>query len=158
MESQKEHQKHIKQFLNTQPMYMQDGEICDYVTISNHIRIGVKTFWQDENNKQNNKQFAWAYKIRIENLGDQTVQLTHRTWNIIDAKGEKQNVNGEGVIGKQPILEKETAFEYMSGVILSVPSGFMTGYYTMKRKDQSTFKAKIPPFSLDQPNKQNPIH
>ena len=59
------------------------------------------------------------------------MQLLRRTWHITDARGRTQNVQGDGVIGEQPVLEPGESFEYTSGTPLETPSGFMTGLYHM---------------------------
>ena len=69
----------------------------------------------------------WAYRIRIENLGRESVQLLRRTWHITDAHGRTQTVKGAGVIGQQPVLEPGEIFEYTSGTPLETASGFMVG-------------------------------
>ena len=77
--------------------------------------------------------WVWAYQVRIENQGRETVQLLRRTWRITDAHGRMQIVHGAGVVGEQPVLEPGDAFEYTSGTPLETSSGFMVGTYHMVR-------------------------
>jgi ApaG protein len=91
------------------------------------------------------------------------VKLVNRYWRIIDEKGIVQEVNGEGVIGEQPIIAANGSYQYSSGVHLRYPSGIMTGQYKMQKiglvepQDQS-FDVKIPTFSLDVPGAKTVIN
>ena len=96
--------------------------------------------------------------MRIENHGDETVQLLNRHWQITDADGNLQEVRGEGVVGKQPVLQPGEAFEYASGTPLTTPSGIMVGTYHMKSKNGEDFDVDIPAFSLDSPHIKGPVH
>jgi ApaG protein len=73
-------------------------------------------------------------------------------WKIIDEKGTKQEIEGEGVVGEKPIIEPNSFFQYTSGTHLSYPSGIMTGHYGIKKDDGAIFNVKIPAFSLDVPS------
>ena len=93
----------------------------------------------------------WAYWVKIENQGGETVQLRNRYWRITDSQGQVQEVRGAGVVGEQPALKPGESFEYTSGTPLSTPSGIMLGSYQMQRNDGDTFDVTIPAFSLDSP-------
>ena len=67
-------------------------------------------------------------------------------------------LNGEGVVGEQPILEPGEAFEYTSGAPLTTSSGFMTGSYRMRVMDGAYFDVEIPAFSLDIPTEDRKVH
>lgn len=71
----------------------------------------------------------WAYHVRIENNGGETVMLLTRYWVITDSVGNIQEVRGDGVVGEQPVLEPGQSFEYTSGTPLTTPSGIMVGEY-----------------------------
>ena len=73
--------------------------------ITNGIKISVETFFQPSHSIPVHDKFIFTYKIHIENISDQTVQLLRRHWFILDAYGEMREVEGEGVIGKQPVIE-----------------------------------------------------
>ncbi|TAN63377.1 MAG: Co2+/Mg2+ efflux protein ApaG, partial [Magnetospirillum sp.] len=96
--------------------------------------------------------YVWAYRVRIENHGDQTVQLMNRHWIITDAIGRTQEVKGAGVVGEQPVLHPGDGYEYTSGTPLPTPSGIMHGTYEMAGEQGETFDIVIPPFSLDSPH------
>ena len=60
-------------------------------------------------------------------------------------------VDGEGVIGKQPIIIAGTSFSYNSFCPLETEFGMMTGHYQVKREDGHFMKIKIPKFQLISP-------
>jgi ApaG protein len=82
-----------------------------------------------------------------------------RTWRITDSRGRTQTVEGEGVVGQQPLLEPGEAFEYTSGTPLDTPSGFMAGVYHMVATESGeAFDIEIPAFSLDSPYLDGRLH
>jgi ApaG protein len=117
----------------------------------------VPTFLPDQSEPESSK-FFWAYTIRIQNSGAETVQLLNRHWRIIDANGQTQEVKGAGVVGEQPVLGPGESFEYTSGAPLPTPSGFMVGSYEMATQGGRHFDVGIPAFSLDSPHGQQQIH
>lgn len=122
-----------------------------YSATTREIKITVKTAYLEEQSAPTDSHFVWAYHIRIENLGRETVQLVSRYWRITDAKGEVHEVRGPGVVGEQPTLEPGDTFEYTSGTPLSTPSGIMTGKYQMENERGEKFDVQVPAFSLDSP-------
>ncbi len=122
-----------------------------YSATTREIKISVKTAYLEEQSAPTDSHFVWAYHIRIENLGRETVQLVSRYWRITDAKGEVHEVRGPGVVGEQPTLEPGDTFEYTSGTPLSTPSGIMTGKYQMENERGEKFDVQVPAFSLDSP-------
>jgi ApaG protein len=62
-----------------------------------------------------------------------------------------REVEGEGVVGEQPIIEPGESHEYTSGAVLELPSGKMVGTYRMLREDGVVFDADIPEFALMMP-------
>ena len=123
-----------------------------YSETTRAIRISVDTLYVDEQSEPDDFHFVWAYHVRIENNGSETVQLLRRHWHITDSHGRVQEVRGEGVIGEKPVLGPGEAFEYTSGTPLSTPSGFMVGSYQMVNEDGKHFNVSIPAFSLDSPH------
>lgn len=112
------------------------------------IRISVKTRHLPEHLPSDSKQFAFAYHICIENQSAETVQLMSRFWRITDANGKVSEVEGEGVVGKQPILKANESFEYTSGAVIDTPVGNMEGYYEMVREGGERFRVPIKVFRL----------
>ncbi len=129
-----------------------------YSEITNNIKISVDPTFLDDQSDPGDFHFVWAYHIRIENQGDQTVQLLRRHWHITDSNGQVQEVRGEGVVGEQPVLQPGEAYEYTSGTPLSTPSGFMAGSYQMKGSRGETFNVTVPAFSLDSPHDLNLVN
>ena len=131
----------------------------DYSATTRNIRVSVRALYLDDQSKPDEAQFVWAYRIVIENQGPEVVQLLRRSWLITDAQGRTVQVNGDGVVGEQPILESGDSFEYTSGTPLHTPSGFMTGSYQMVvTTSGERFDVKIPVFSLDSPHQDTRLH
>ncbi len=122
-----------------------------YEAISHEIRVRVEPQYLPDQSKPEAHQFLWAYSITIENTGQHTVQLISRHWEITDAKGRTEVVDGPGVVGEQPILKPGERFSYTSGAPLTTPTGFMVGHYVMAFEDGQSFLAEVPAFSLDSP-------
>lgn len=124
--------------------------------ITEGVKISVETTYQPEYSNPANEHFMFAYKIQIENLGNYSIQLLRRHWTIFDSNGTKRVVDGEGVVGLQPIIEPGQHYEYVSGCNLKTDMGTMQGFYQMKRLvDEENFDAQIPEFSLIAPYKLN---
>lgn len=118
------------------------------LTEDNNIEIHVATKYVANQSSESNKRFAFAYTITIKNSGADTAQLISRSWLVNDANEKTHQVEGDGVVGKQPVLEPGKQFSYTSGTVLSTPVGSMQGYYLMKKSDGEEFKVRIPPFRL----------
>ncbi|GEA07627.1 protein ApaG [Alteromonas sp. KUL42] len=116
------------------------------------IQVRVKTRHLPEHLPSDSKQFAFAYHITIENKRSETVQLINRFWRITDANGKATEVEGAGVVGKQPILKSGEIFEYTSGVVIDTPVGNMEGYYEMEKENGERFRVTIPLFRLAIPS------
>ncbi len=124
----------------------------EYSATTRQISVTVSPTYLDDQSAPENNHFAWAYHVVIENRGSEIVQLRSRYWRITNARGEVREVRGPGVVGEQPRLEPGEAFEYMSGVPLTTPSGIMTGTYQMETLHGESFDVQIPAFSLDSPH------
>jgi ApaG protein len=129
-----------------------------YEATTFNIRITVKPQFLEGHSRPDEGHFVWAYTIKIENLGQETVTLRTRYWKITDAMGRIQEVRGAGVVGEQPTLVPGQSFEYTSGAPLPTPSGFMTGAYQMQTADGRLFNVDIPAFSLDSPHASRQMH
>ncbi|MDD2878523.1 MAG: Co2+/Mg2+ efflux protein ApaG [Acidiphilium sp.] len=123
------------------------------------IRVSIRAIFLEDQSQPEDRHFAWAYQVRIENIGIVTMQLLRRTWLITDGNGHMQQVRGPGVVGEQPVLDPGDVFEYTSGVPLETPSGFMTGTYHMIAVDTGeNYDIAIPSFSLDSPHGDHRLH
>ena len=130
-----------------------------YSQTTHDIAVSVEPTFLPDQSKPAEGRFVWAYRVRIENRGTETVQLLRRTWLITDSQGRTQRVHGDGVVGAQPVLAPGEAFEYTSGTPLATASGFMTGAYHMVSADAGrAFDIAIPAFSLDSPHAGGRMH
>jgi ApaG protein len=123
-----------------------------YSATTRSIKVTVKPFYLEDQSSPAENHYVWAYHVRIENRGGETVQLRRRHWRITDALGRMQEVKGAGVVGEQPILGPGEMFEYTSGTPLPTPSGIMVGSYEMETKAGESFDVAVPAFSLDSPH------
>lgn len=122
-----------------------------YSATTRHVKITVEPNYLANESSPADNHFVWAYEVKIQNLGQETLQLLSRHWKIVDARGEQHEVKGMGVVGEQPILEPGDRFEYTSGTPLASPSGIMSGTYLMQNEKGEQFEVEIPAFSLDSP-------
>ncbi len=123
-----------------------------YTAETRSIRVTVEPVYLEDQSSPSDSHYVWAYHVRIENMGQQTVQLRQRHWKITDSLGRRQEVRGPGVVGQEPILSPGESFEYTSGTPLNAPSGIMVGSYEMETIDGDRFDVAIPAFSLDSPH------
>ena len=123
------------------------------VAVTQGVRITVKSRFLPEQSSAG--RWAFAYTVRIENIGSITAQLRSRHWIITDGNGKREEVKGDGVVGNQPILRPGEKFDYTSGAVLQTPHGSMQGTYRMVTEDGRQFDAEIAPFPLTQPGSLN---
>lgn len=121
------------------------------VATTEGIRVEVEPEYWEENSDPRQGRFAFTYTIRITNVGEQPAQLLRRHWIIRDGTGEVEEVEGEGVVGKQPHLDPGDRFEYTSWVPLRTPIGTMHGSFLFVRPDGSEFRAQVAEFVLTEP-------
>lgn len=115
-----------------------------------NVRITVIPFYMGCRETPASSVYWWRYCIRLENLGELSVQLRERHWRIFSLSGTLETVRGRGVVGQEPILSPRLpAFQYSSHVSLQAPSGHMWGTFRLEREDGYSFDCKIPPFSLE---------
>jgi ApaG protein len=119
------------------------------------IRIQVATSYVDDESEPESDRYVFAYTITISNSGKVPAQLISRHWIITDANGKVQEVNGDGVVGEQPLLNPGEEFRYSSGAVLETPVGAMQGLYRMEADGGIGFDALIAPFTLAVPGLLN---
>jgi ApaG protein len=124
-------------------------------TTTQGIRVRVAARFLPERSSPREQQFFFEYNISISNVGQETSRLVSRHWIITDADGEVREVEGEGVVGYQPVLEPGASFEYTSYCDLKTAVGTMHGTYTMVTPGGDSFEARIAPFTLAVPNALN---
>jgi len=115
------------------------------------IRVRVQSLYLPDQSSPRDDRYVFAYTITISNESARTAQLRTRHWIITDARGEIEEVRGDGVVGEQPRLAPGQTFQYTSGCQLSTSIGTMHGTYRFWRDDGSYFDAEIAPFSLSTP-------
>lgn len=122
-----------------------------YYRITDGIRITVRPGFMPEQSRPAAGRYVFGYAVRIENVGTVAARLTHRRWLIHDSVdgGRDEEVQGEGVVGEQPLLEPGGVYEYRSYCILKSPAGSMHGAYRFECEDGTSFAAEIPRFDLD---------
>lgn len=124
--------------------------------VTKGIKIIVRTQYQDLYSKPEQGHFLFTYRITIENNSEYTVKLLRRHWYIFDSSSEMREVEGEGVVGQQPVLMPGDIYEYESACNLTTEMGKMHGAYIMERQaDKLMFKVDIPEFELITPAKLN---
>ncbi len=124
--------------------------------ISEGVMVTVETFYQPDYSNPINNEYMFAYRITIENHNPFTIQLLKRHWFIFDSNGEQREVEGDGVVGIQPILKSGEQFQYASGCNLKTEMGKMFGVYFMENQNnKQQFKVHIPPFQMIAPSKLN---
>ena len=120
--------------------------------VTSGIKISVETNFEGTFYKNYKIHFAFGYRVTIENQSKDSVQLTSRFWKIKDALNSTEIVEGEGVIGKKPVLRPGESHTYSSGCLLSSPFGSMNGYFNMVNfTSTKKFKVIIPSFKLSAP-------
>ncbi len=117
-----------------------------------NIAINVETAYIPEQSDPEKKRYVFSYHITITNHDPHPVQLMRRRWVIVDGDELVQEVEGEGVIGEQPVIEPQQSYSYTSGTVLATRVGSMQGHYQMQTNDGQTFNADIEPFTLALPN------
>lgn len=116
--------------------------------VTRDIVVRVSVSYLPEQSEPDRGRWFWAYHIRIENQSYQAVQLLTRHWIITDGRGSRHSVEGEGVVGEQPMITPGASYDYVSGCPLATPTGSMQGSYRMVGADGVEFDVAIPKFSL----------
>ena len=120
--------------------------------ITRGIKITVLTSFEGTYFKNYKIHYAFTYHVSIENQSKDSVQLNSRHWEIFDALNSTETVDGEGVIGKKPVIKPGENYTYSSGCLLSSPIGAMKGYFNMINfTTTKSFKVEIPAFKLSAP-------
>ena len=119
-----------------------------YEATTGGITVRVAVSYLSEQSQPAHGRWFWSYHIRIENDGETPVQLLSRRWIILDGRGSRHEVEGEGVVGDQPVIDPGESYDYVSGCPLQTPTGSMEGSYGMIDADGDEFDVAIPRFPL----------
>ena len=124
--------------------------------VTKGIKISITTKFEGNRYQNSKVYYAFSYSITIENQSSDTVQLLSRRWNIFDSLNDLEMIEGEGVVGKKPILKPKQTYTYSSHCFLASPIGAMNGHYSMINFTTSkNFKVGIPTFQLMLPSTFN---
>ena len=119
--------------------------------ITRGIQVTVRPEYLSHQSDPKAGFWMFAYHIKIENLGAETVQLLSRHWIITDSSGRVEEVKGAGVVGEQPVLRSGESYDYTSGCPLPTSMGTMHGTYQMVTPRGERFDVVIAPFTLSEP-------
>lgn len=122
-----------------------------YEKATDGIRVRVRPRFSLADSDPADGTFVFSYHVSMANEGEQPAQLLFRHWHIHDSVGEDAEVDGEGVVGEQPLLRPGEAHEYRSYCVLRSPAGYMEGYYTFARPSGERFRVEVPRFQLNGP-------
>jgi ApaG protein len=125
--------------------------------ITNGVRVTVRPAFLADKSRTHNGEFVFSYAVRIENVGGAAAKLLSRRWLIHDSIGEDMVVEGEGVVGLQPLIRQGSVHEYESYCVLKSPEGYMEGEYYFERPDGTAFAATIPRFLLQSFSPAKPL-
>ncbi len=124
--------------------------------ITKGIKVSVETEYQPAYSSPSQYHYVFTYRITIENQSEYTIQLMRRHWHIFDAGFNQREVEGEGVVGQQPVLEPGQLHQYVSGCNLKSGIGKMMGTYQIERvMDGSMMEINIPEFTMIAPIRLN---
>ncbi len=119
-----------------------------YTKTTEGVTVTVQSYFLEERSDVMKRNFFFVYFITLENHGSEPVKLLRRHWDIHDSDAPDYEVEGEGVVGEQPMIKSNGTYHYNSFCVLKSFEGAMEGTYTMQREDGSTFEAHIPRFFL----------
>ena len=124
--------------------------------ISEGVEVSVETFYQQDYSNPMQSEYMFAYRIAIENHNSFPVKLHRRHWHIFDSNGSYREVEGEGVVGVQPVLSPGEKYQYVSGCNLKTEMGKMHGTYQMENlNSKQLFDVNIPAFEMFVPFNNN---
>ncbi|OAV43784.1 Co2+/Mg2+ efflux protein ApaG [Lewinella sp. 4G2] len=117
---------------------------------TNEVTVTADSAYQDQYSEPVRNQFVFSYRIQVRNVSGRPVQLLARRWTVISGTGERKQVEGEGVVGQQPIIQPGQTYEYTSWVQFETAVGAMEGSYIMAREDrrgrEQLFEVEVPRF------------
>jgi ApaG protein len=124
------------------------GVLFPYAETTRDVTVRVAVTFLDDQSQPEQGRWFWAYHIRVENDSAREVQLLSRRWVITDGRGARHLVEGEGVVGEQPVIAPGASYDYVSGCPLDTAQGSMEGSYQMIGADGAAFEVVIPHFPL----------
>ncbi len=138
------------------PTFTKSKQLQMVSKISEGVEVSVEVFYQNDYSNPMNQDYMFAYRVSVENHNGFAVKLLRRHWFIFDSNGEHREVEGEGVIGIQPVLKPSEQYQYVSGCNLKTEMGKMHGTYLMENQNnKEQFYVNIPAFEMIVPFKNN---
>lgn len=122
------------------------------VAVSGDLTVRVAVSFLPEQSAPDQGRWFWSYHVRIENGGEETIQLLERYWRIVDGRGNVHEVRGQGVVGEMPVITPGESYDYVSGCPLDTPAGSMRGHYQFVDGAGNRIDADIPEFTLQSPS------
>ena len=120
------------------------------------VKISVESLYRKDLSNVENGLFFFNYRVVIENKNPFDIQLKSRYWFIFDSLNPAREIEGEGVVGEQPILSPGKKHVYVSGCDLYSEIGYMHGHYIFERVDNGEeFEVGVPKFELFAKPKMN---
>ncbi|KAJ8906945.1 hypothetical protein NDN08_003428 [Rhodosorus marinus] len=123
-----------------------------YRNSSNAVTQGVRVRVKSHFLGRDSFGYRFAYNVKVANEGSDPVTLVNREWIIVDSDGREGVTRGPGVVGKQPVIQPGSTYEYNSGTPLRTRIGSMWGKYEMVKQNKGVFEARIAPFALVVPS------
>lgn len=123
-----------------------------YQEVDNEFKVEVQPFFVPERSIPAKKIYFYAYSITITNMWFEPCQLLKRHWIIKCGSGKPEQIEGEGVVGKQPRISPGESFKYASFCPLKTPYGNMRGRYQMISHSKQFFWVKVPLFFFRPPS------
>ena len=115
---------------------------------SPRVCVQVQSIYIESQSSPEDERFVFAYTVTIRNVGRTPVQLLGRYWLITNGNGRETEVQGEGVVGEQPLIAPGNDYQYTSGAVIETPLGTMQGHYEMVDAQGEAFRVEIPVFRL----------
>ncbi len=116
------------------------------------INIQVKSEYLKDESSPRAQEFVFRYYVSINNTDNQGYKLIARHWKVQDSDEHIQEIQGQGVLGKQPYIHAGEVFTYDSLVMLETPLGTMEGAYTFRDSQSNYYDIPIAPFMLAKPD------
>lgn len=112
------------------------------------VRVRAEPRYLKERSDPTVGKYLFGYRITISNESDRAVRVEGRRWRIVDADGTAHEVEGLGIVGRQPEIPPGERFEYSSYAPLATPWGTMEGGYRVVPEDGEAFEAAVGRFYL----------
>lgn len=119
---------------------------------TNNVHVYVELEYDASRSIPEQSSYVFSYTVTIKNESEVTIQIMRRSWIITDAFMNIECVEGEGVVGQQPIIAPGQGFSYTSYCPLKTSFGSMKGFFYATTRDGRTIKIEIPEFVLAHPH------